>query len=206
MQVVGLTGNIGSGKSTVAKAFVALGIPVFNSDEEAKKAYLIPSIQNEVREILGSPKGSMEGSPKGPSEDNNLDFSKDTWKSEIAAVIFSNEEKRLRLETLIHAFVQNVFIRWKSTQNSKYIIRESALANSFQLENCDWLIEVIAEKETRKKRVMQRSGLSENEFSKRDELQKSNDSFPPEKTFRIQNNENNFVLNEIMKIHERLSA
>lgn len=202
MKVVGLTGNIGSGKSTVAKAFVALGIPVFNSDEEAKKAYLIPSIQNEVREILGSPKGPKEG----PAEDISLDFSKGTWKSEIAAIIFSNEEKRLRLETLIHAFVQNVFIRWKSTQNSKYIIRESALANSFQLENCDWLIEVIAEKETRKKRVMQRSGLSENEFSKRDELQKSNDSFPPEKTFRIQNNENNFVLNEIMKIHERLSA
>ena len=202
MQVVGLTGNIGSGKSTVAKAFVALGIPVFNSDEEAKKAYLIPSIQNEVREILGSPKGPKEG----PAEDISLDFSKGTWKSEIAAIIFSDEEKRLRLETLIHAFVQNVFIRWKSTQNSKYIIRESALANSFQQENCNWLIEVLAEKETRKKRVMQRSGLSENEFSKRDELQKSNDSFPPEKTFRIQNNENNFVLNEIMKIHERLSA
>jgi energy-coupling factor transporter ATP-binding protein EcfA2 len=83
MQVVGLTGNIGSGKSTVAKAFVALGIPVFNSDDEAKKAYLIPSIQNEVREILGSPKGPMEG----PSEDNYLDFSKDTWKFEIAEII-----------------------------------------------------------------------------------------------------------------------
>jgi dephospho-CoA kinase len=218
MQVVGLTGNIGSGKSTVAKAFVALGIPVFNSDDEAKKAYLIPSIQNEVREIPGSPKGPMEGlkegpmegSPKGPmegpAEGIQIDFSKDTWKFEIAEIIFSNEEKRLRLETLIHAFVQNEFIRWKATQNSKYIIRESALANSFQQENCNWLIEVLAEKETRKKRVMQRSGLSENEFSKRDELQKSNDSFPPEKTFRIQNNENNFVLNEIMKIHEQLSA
>ena len=198
MQVVGLTGNIGSGKSTVAKAFVALGIPVFNSDDEAKKAYLIPSIQNEVKEILGS--------PKGPAEGIQIDFSKDTWKSEIAAVIFSNEEKRLRLETLIHAFVQNAFIRWKTTQNSKYIIRESALANSFQLENCDWLIEVIAEKETRKKRVVQRSGLSEDEFSQRDALQKSNVSFPPEKTFRIQNNENNFVLNEIMKIHSQLTS
>ena len=198
MQVVGLTGNIGSGKSTVAKAFVALGIPVFNSDDEAKKAYLIPSIQNEVEEILGS--------PKVPAEGIQIDFSKDTWKSEIAAIIFSNEEKRIRLETLIHAFVQNEFIRWKATQNSKYIIRESALANSFQQENCNWLIEVLAEKETRKKRVMQRSGLSENEFSQRDALQKSNVSFPPEKTFRIQNNENNFVLNEILKIHEQLSA
>ncbi|MFA9220974.1 MAG: dephospho-CoA kinase, partial [Sediminibacterium sp.] len=52
MQVVGITGNIGAGKSTIARAFVALGIPVFNSDEEAKKAYTNPSIQIEVREIL----------------------------------------------------------------------------------------------------------------------------------------------------------
>ena len=202
MEVVGLTGNIGSGKSTVAKAFVALGIPVFNSDDVAKKAYAIPSIQIEVREILNSKKGSKEG----PSEGIHIDFSKDTWKSEIARIIFSNAEKRLRLEKLIHSYVQNEFSHWKELQNSKYIIREAALASSFQKENCDWLIEVLAEKETRKNRVMQRSGLSKDEFYERDAIQKPNDSFPPEKTFQIQNNENDFVLNEILKIHTRLST
>ena len=206
MQVVGLTGNIGSGKSTVAKAFAALGIPVFNSDEVAKKAYLLPSIQNEVREILGSEKGPKEGSPKGPSEDNHLDFTKDNWKFEIAAIIFSNEEKRLRLETLIHAFVQNEFIHWKVKQNSKYIIREAALANSFQKENCDWLIEVFAGRETRMKRVIQRSGLTEYQFNKRDIIQKSNDSFPADNIFRIQNNNSDCVLKQIITIHEQLSS
>ena len=179
MQVVGLTGNIGSGKSTVAKAFAALGVPVFNSDEVAKKAYDIHEIQNEVRNILGS--------PKGPSEDNHLDFSKDTWKSEIAAIIFSNTEKRLRLESLIHAFVQNEFVLWKAIQHSKYVIRESALANSFQQENCDWLIEVIADKETRKNRVISRS-----------------ETFPTNKTFTLLNNDNNQVLPEVLKIHDYL--
>jgi dephospho-CoA kinase len=202
MQVVGLTGNIGSGKSTVAKAFDALGIPVFNSDEEAKKAYLIPSIQNEVQSILSS----YEGSLKGPAEGIQIDFSKDTWKSEIAAIIFSNAEKRLRLETLIHAFVQNEFIRWKATQNSKYIIRESALANSFQQENCNWLIEVYAEKETRMNRVMKRSGYTEEDFLKRDALQKPNETLPATKIFRIQNNNENAVLMEILKIHDQLSS
>ena len=202
MEVVGLTGNIGAGKSTAAKVFAALGIPVFNSDEEAKKAYTIPSIQIEVQNILSSSEGSM----KGPEEGIHIDFSKSTWKSEIAAVIFSNVEKRLRLESLIHKFVQKEFIKWKARQHSKYVIREAALANSFQQENCDWLIEVIADKEIRKNRVILRSGLSEDEFSQRDALQKSNDSFPPEKTFRIQNNDNNFVLNEILKIHEQISA
>ena len=94
MEVVGLTGNIGAGKSTVANVFVALGIPVFNSDEEAKKAYAIPTIQIEVQNILSSSDGSL----KGPTEGIHIDFSKDTWKSEIAAVIFSNVEKRLSLE------------------------------------------------------------------------------------------------------------
>lgn len=196
MQVVGLTGNIGSGKSTVAKAFAALGVPVFNSDEVAKKAYDIHEIQNEVRNILGS--------PKGPSEDNHLDFSKDTWKSEIAAIIFSNTEKRLRLESLIHAFVQNEFVLWKAIQHSKYVIRESALANSFQQENCDWLIEVIADKETRKNRVISRSGLTEEEFNKRDTLQCRNETFPTNKTFTLLNNDNNQVLPEVLKIHDYL--
>ena len=100
MEVVGLTGNIGAGKSTVANVFVALGIPVFNSDLEAKKAYTIPTIQNEVKTILGI----------------EIDFSKDSWKSEIASIIFSNVEKRLRLEKLIHSYVQDKFIQWKSIQ------------------------------------------------------------------------------------------
>jgi dephospho-CoA kinase len=198
MQVVGITGNIGSGKSTIARAFTALGIPVFNSDDEAKKAYSIPSIQIEVQNILSS--------SEGPAEGIHIDFSKSTWKSEIAAVIFSNVEKRLRLESLIHKFVQKEFIQWKARQHSKYVIREAALANSFQPENCDWLIEVHAEKETRLNRVTQRSGLTEEEFLKRDALQKSNESFPSKKTFRIQNNSKDAVLTEILKIHEQLSS
>jgi dephospho-CoA kinase len=208
MQVVGLTGNIGSGKSTIAKAFTALGIPVFNSDEEAKKAYALPSIQHNVREILGSeknPKESpQEGSSKGPAEGIHLDFTKDTWKSEIASIIFSNTEKRLRLESLIHAFVQNEFIRWKAFQHSTYVIRESALANSFQPENCDWLIEVVADETTRQQRVLKRSEISPEDFAKRNAIQQRNMSFPIECTFKISNNDRDFVLPEILKIHEQL--
>ncbi len=214
MQVVGLTGNIGSGKSTVAKAFAALGVPVFNSDEVAKKAYEIPSIQIEVREILSSEKGQKEGQKEGPTEGPmegptegiQIDFSKDTWKSEIARIIFSDAEKRLRLEKLIHAFVQNEFVRWKNLQHSSYIIREAALADSFQPENCDWLIEVTAKRETRLQRVSLRSGLTKEEFNKRDSLQKRNEKFPSNKLFTLENNDGNPILNDILAIHKKLNA
>jgi len=190
MQIVGLTGNIGSGKSTIVKAFAALGVPVFNSDEEAKKAYAIPSIQQEVQSILGL----------------ELNFNKDEWKNEIAQIIFSNTEKRTRLESLIHKFVYYAFENWKQKQNSNYIIRESALANSFQPENCDWLIEVIANKSTRLQRVIERSGLSEDEFNKRDSLQNTNKTFPEARKFTISNNNSDSVLNEILKINQNLSS
>ncbi|MFM7721555.1 MAG: dephospho-CoA kinase, partial [Bacteroidota bacterium] len=119
MQIVGLTGNIGSGKSTVGRVFQSLGIPVFNSDNEAKKAYSLISIQNEVNEILGA----------------EIDFSKETWKEQIADSIFSDPLKRQNLETLIHGYVQHKFQEWKSDQNSAYIIREAALASSFSPNN-----------------------------------------------------------------------
>ena len=84
------------------------------------------------------------------------------------------------------------------------MIREAALANSFQPENCDWLIEVLAKKETRMNRVNQRSGLTEEEFNKRDTLQHRNESFPPLKTFTISNNDEDQLFPEILKIHEQL--
>jgi dephospho-CoA kinase len=190
MEVVGLTGNIGSGKSTFAKVFAALGIPVFNSDEEAKKAYAIPSIQNEVKTILGI----------------EIDFSKNSWKSEIASIIFSNVEKRLRLEKLIHSFVQNEFTSWKDKQDAKYIIREAALADSFQPENCDWLIEINAKRETRLQRVRLRSGLTEEEFNNRDLLQKKNQTFPLNRIFKFENENENSILQDILTIHAKLQS
>jgi dephospho-CoA kinase len=86
------------------------------------------------------------------------------------------------------------------------VIREAALANSFQPENCDWLIEVLAEKETRMNRVTERSGLTEEEFSKRDALQHRNESYPSNKIFTISNNNNVQILAEILKIHAQLIA
>jgi len=190
MQIVGLTGNIGSGKSTVGRAFQALGIPVFDSDNEAKKAYQIISIQNAVIAILGE----------------DINFSSHSWKAQIAEHIFSDSTKRLKLEELIHGHVQHAFQIWKSNQLASYIIRESALANSFHTENCDWLIEVQADLELRKTRVLQRGGISEQDFLKRNSIQSRNENFPDDKTLVILNNDEEMILKTILDIHEKLMS
>ena len=84
------------------------------------------------------------------------------------------------------------------------MIRESALANSFHPENCDWLIEVVADETTRQQRVLKRSKISPEDFALRNALQQRNLNFPIECIFKISNNDTDFVLPEILKIHEQL--
>lgn len=188
MQIVGLTGNIGSGKSTVGRAFQALGIPVFDSDDEAKKAYEITSIQNAVIAILGE----------------DIKFSSQSWKTQIAEQIFSDSIKRQHLEKLIHGHVQHSFQIWRSNQLASYVIRESALANSFNTDNCDWLIEVQADTELRLKRVLQRGGISEQDFIKRNSIQSRNEKFPGNKTLVIRNNEEEMILRTILDYDKKI--
>ncbi len=188
MQIVGLTGNIGSGKSTIAKAFAALGVPVFNSDEEAKKVYSIPSVQIEVQIIL----------------ETYIDFLSIGWKEQIASIIFNHPDKRAKLELLVHEFVRTRFIEWVSQQDARYVIREAALSQSFNEGNCDWLIEVTADKNTRLNRVIKRSGYSSEEFKKRDALQHSNTGFDPNKRIVISNNNDDKVLPKVLQIHKQL--
>jgi dephospho-CoA kinase len=86
------------------------------------------------------------------------------------------------------------------------VIRESALANSFQQENCHWLIEVDADEVTRQRRVFQRSKLSKEAFDQRNALQLRNSNFPTDFIFKISNNDSDFVLPEVLKIHAQLMA
>jgi dephospho-CoA kinase len=190
MQIVGLTGNIGSGKSTIAKVFAALGVPVFNSDEEAKKVYSIPSVQIEVQIIL----------------ETYIDFLSIGWKEQIASIIFNYPDKRIKLESLVHDYVKTRFIEWIAQQKSPYVIREAALSQSFNEQNCDWLIEVTADKITRLKRVIKRSGYTSEEFEKRDALQKYNSTFPYNRRIVISNDVNDKVLPTILQIHENFCA
>ena len=141
MKVIGLTGGIGSGKSTVAVIFKSLGIPVFNSDVEAKKLYQKEEILSAVKSHFG----------EAVMEKGTLSFKK------LAAIIFNDNQELAWINELIHPLVQNVFEEWKTDQRGTFVLKESAiLIESGAYLSCDKVITVEASEKLRIARVMKR--------------------------------------------------
>lgn len=144
--IVGLTGGIGSGKTTVAKFFVELGVPVYNSDKEAKKLMKSSKkVKKAIIELLG------ENAYKG----------KRLNKIYISDKIFKNKSLLTELNSIVHPVVRKHFLRWTKRQDSPYVIQETAIIfeNSGQ-DFYDKIILVTAPEEERIQRVMARSGIS----------------------------------------------
>lgn len=151
---VGLTGNIGSGKSTACKVFELLGIPIFYSDIEAKKLYSRPEVKFKIEQHLG----------KSVFNDKyEVDFKK------LAAVIFSNKTSLNFINGLIHPLVYELYNLWlEKHHESSYSIHESAILFEHHLENrFDKTIVVYCPAEIRINRVLQRNMISETEVKRR---------------------------------------
>ena len=112
MKTIGLTGGIGSGKSTVSKILLYHNIPVYDSDLKAKK---LMNSSNELKEMI------IKYFGKNSYQDNELN------KSYISNIIFNNQIKIDKINSLVHPFVFRDFNNWKKNITSKYIIFESAL-------------------------------------------------------------------------------
>lgn len=178
MKIIGITGKIGSGKSTIANHFKTWGIPIFDSDSIAKSAYHRESIQRKVQEVVGP-----------------IDFTLPTWNKALANIIFSDEIKRTSIELIIHEFTHQSFLAWvEENRHAPFLIKESALPMAFKNELTDFLLVVEAPFETRFERVKERSGLSFDEFIQRDKLQQQAFEVAEEKIIYINND--NGVNNE----------
>ena len=137
-----ITGGIGSGKTTVAKYLSeCYGIPVFYSDEEAKRLYDDPKFLSQVNEIVGG--GII-------TSDGTLD------KKALAEIIFSDETKKQQLEAFVHPKVRENFKLWKETKISPIVIMESAIALQNGRESFDYVIFVDAPESVRLERTMKR--------------------------------------------------
>jgi len=147
MMVVGLTGGIGSGKSTIAKAFAALGIAVFNSDEQAK-ALIATDAQVKERIIAAF----------GEEAYHNGEYN----RAYIAQIVFNNSEKLTILNGIVHPALAEYFKRWAKEQTSPYVLKEAAiLFESGSYKDCDYIITVTAPEEVRIARVMARDHCTE---------------------------------------------
>lgn len=189
---VGLTGGIGSGKSTVAKFFSLLGIPVYYADEEAKR---IMHEDNDLKEQIITHFGRQ-----AYIEDNlNRPY--------IASIVFKNKEKLELLNSLIHPATIRASEIWMSRQNAPYAIKEAALIfESGAQEHLDYVIGVRAPYELRIRRAMLRDHLTREEVQLR-----INKQIPEEIKMRlcdfvINNDEESLMTPQLLALHEKLTA
>ena len=146
---IGLTGGIGSGKSTVAGIFKVLGIPVFDADWEAKKIM-------ESNPILRRALVEQFGSTIFVNEQLN--------RKALASIVFKDPVQLAKLNALVHPHAIEEGIQWSARQSSPYTVKEAALFfESGSAEGIDYMIGVYSPKHIRIQRVMKRDGITREE-------------------------------------------
>lgn len=192
---LGVTGGIGSGKTTVCKVFGVLGIPSFMADEQAKE---LMNTNPVIREKLNSIAG------KDLYERGTLD------RKELARLIFNDAGLLNSVNDTVHPLVFSEFERWTQLHEVPYVIMEAAIlfeSNAHML--VDRIVSVSAPVEERIARVMGRSELTRNQVLERVNSQLSDDERNERSDFVINNSDFDLIIPEILKIHEdmlRLAA
>lgn len=188
---VGITGGIGSGKTTVCKVFELLGIPVFYADDEAKKLMTTDEVLvEEIKTAFGQ---------EAYSDNGTLN------RKYLSNIVFKDTEQLEKLNSFVHPAVFRAMEKWANQQKTPYVLKEAALlfeSGSYQQNQFNIL--VSSPLELRMHRVMQRDQMSREKV-----LERINHQFPEEKKaqmadFFIQNNEQEFITPQVLKLHQEL--
>ncbi|HLY69350.1 MAG TPA: dephospho-CoA kinase [Puia sp.] len=187
---VGLTGGIGSGKSTVAKIFEVLGIPVYYADDEAK------SIMNDDDEL----KQQIINHFGAHSYVNNRLNSK-----YIAEAVFNNKENLSLLNSMVHPATIRNAENWMKNQRSAYAIKEAALIFESGSEKLlDYVIGVSAPENLRTERTMNRDNISEEDVKDRIKNQMKEEKKMSLCNFVVTNDEQQPLLPQVIALHKQL--
>ena len=175
MLKVGITGGIGSGKSTITSLFHDLGVPIYNSDERAK--WLLSNdvdLMDQIKILFGQESYS----------NNKLN------RGHIANIVFQNHDLLKQLNAIVHPLVKIDFENWLLLQkNEPLVIKEAAiLIESGAYKELDILIVVFANKEIRIKRVMNRDNVAKEDVEKRMKTQLSDSERLKFAHYSIENN------------------
>lgn len=189
---VGITGGLGSGKSTVCRFFQLLGIPVYSSDDRAK--WLMandPALKSQIAEAFGSESYLPDGAL-------NRVF--------LAAQVFSDPEKVKRINSLVHPAVGKDFKSWAEIQTAPYLLKEAALLfETGAAKELDFVINVSSPLKIRVARVLMRDPhRDETQINHIIDQQLPDEEKNERADFVIKNTENKLIIPQVLEIHNKL--
>lgn len=190
---IGITGGIGSGKTTVCKVFELLGVPVYYADIEAKQ---ILNSNLEVKKNIITTFGNSV-----LNDEDKID------KKKLASLVFNNKENLEKLNSIVHPAVREHFENWiQQHSTQKYILKEAAIlfeSGSYKL--VDKIITVVAPLELKISRTIQRDKVTQAEVELRISNQLNDDEKIKRSQFVIHNDEQQLLIPQILKIHDQIT-
>ncbi|MDR7210168.1 dephospho-CoA kinase [Flavobacterium piscis] len=185
-KIIGLTGGIGSGKSTIAIFFNELGIPVYIADEEAKRIMQSPEIVERIKKTFGD----------GVFENEVLD------RTRLAAIVFNDANKLTELNKIIHPAVNQDFKQWliKHKKYSHVVYEAAILFESGRYKDCDIVITVSAPEKIRIDRVVKRDNTTPEQVLSRIKMQWKDEERISKSDFVINNESIKIAKEEVLKI------
>ena len=185
---LGITGGIGSGKTTVCRIFRVLGVPVFVADAAAREVMNNdPGIRDRINSIAGE----------------DLYSGGELDRMELARLIFNRPEMLKSVNAAVHPVVLQIFSKWADESDAPYVIMEAAVLFESKADTfVDRVVSISAPVEERIARVMGRNELSREQVIERINNQLEDDEREEQSYYVINNADNEMIIPEILKIHE----
>ena len=191
MLKIGITGNIGSGKTTISRLFELLGIPVFYSDGEAKQV-MTTDIQliADIKQHFGTETYFSDGTLN---------------RKHLSSIVFNNQAKLQMLNSLVHPAVFRAFDTWVLQHSeAPYVLKEAAiLFESGSYKDCDYTILVTAPTAIRISRIVQRDGITEAEAHSRNAKQMPEEDKEKLAGFIIPNDNSQLIIPQVLALHQQ---
>jgi len=191
MLKIGITGGIGSGKTTACKLFELLGIPVYYSDDASKELLRSnAAVKARVLDVFGNSLLDQQGAVD---------------RKTLAAIVFNDKTELDKLNAIMHPAVALDFEHWIKKQTAPYVLKEAAiLFESGAYQKVDSVITVAAPLELKIQRIIKRDGLPKEDVLVRIQNQLSDDEKIKRSEFVIYNDDQQLLIPQVLKIHSQL--